>query len=290
MYIHAAEHFIAEPFADPGTYQGELKKLTDFYLRRTNKFIMLALLGAHACVKGHPFPDDMPVYFATENGNLHDTEIVLGQIYRAHSFPKPINFINTMSNVAAFYIAQSMKITGRNIMVSGKHLSFERALQLMQSEFVSGTARTGLVGSVDEAVFSRELFESRFGAASSGVRLVEASGWLLLSTEEQGAIGSIDAVKSFTGADEAREWLAGQEGLSECAVSFGMLISGSEKDEWKKLFPRGEFDHISMLGYNDSIAPCGLSSFLKKTGGPDRLMAVNRDREGRHVIVSVRAF
>jgi len=289
MYIKAAEYFIAERFSDPQKHQGELKKLTGFHLRRTNKFIMLSLLGAHSCMKAGAYPADIPVYFATENGNLYDTEIVLAQIYRSHSFPKPINFINTMSNVAAFYIAQSLNITGPNIMVSAKGLSFERALDLARAGFMAGTS-SALVGAVDEAVFSGAVFERNFGHAPGETKLVEASGWMHLSADESGAIGEIVEAGSFPDADEALEWLSEIGGISGSVASFGIAVGPEERRRWIKLLgAEGEYDYISELGYNDSITVCGIISFVKKFRR-GVLVNINRDESDRHAVTLVRSY
>jgi hypothetical protein len=288
MYIQAARHYITEPFTDPRSLQDELKKLTEFHLRRTNKFIMLSLLGAHACLHDRRYPPDLSVYFATENGNLNDTEIVLGQIYRDRSFPKPINFINTMSNVAAFYIAQSLDIAGRNIMVSARRLSFERALELARTEFVTGTASSALVGAVDESVFSREVFEKnsacRFGSAPGRGQRVDAP-----VGAAQTAPCQIEAVRSFAHGDAARQWCA-EQNVSRARIAFGLSLTDDEKSRWKDMLPGcDEYRYIDELGYNDSITACGLASFVNSPSGGS-LLHVNRDDRGCHALVLLRTL
>ena len=79
---------------------------------------------------------------------------VLDEIYAAHSLPKPFGFINTMSNTAAFYLAQNLGTRGRNITVSSQRLSFERGLDLLAADFAAGAERSALIGGVDEASLS----------------------------------------------------------------------------------------------------------------------------------------
>ncbi len=103
-----------------------------------NRFILLALIGARKCIHGRSIAADTAVYLTTEHGNLGETATVLDEIYAAHSLPKPFSFINTMSNTAAFYLAQNLGTRGRNITVSSQCLSFERGLDLACSGFCRG--------------------------------------------------------------------------------------------------------------------------------------------------------
>jgi hypothetical protein len=49
MFIHNAATFLTRP-ADVKTLKEELKRYSDVYFRRINKFVMLALIGAYRCV------------------------------------------------------------------------------------------------------------------------------------------------------------------------------------------------------------------------------------------------
>lgn len=287
MYIQRTATYTMPRFNDPADYRQELKRYTDFYLRRSNKFIMLALLGSHACMHGAEFPDDMPVYFATENGNLYDTEVVLNQIYRNKSFPKPINFINTMSNVAAFYVAQSLNISGRNIMVSSKSFSFERALELLKAEFLAGSAQYGLVGSVDEAVFSDEVFEKKFNTPTGLHKLVEATSWFYVSCDNDHAAAKIELIRSFKNMEQASSWIREQPFDQGTVYATGILIDDEEKSAWRDIFSgTDEYDIISDLGYNDSITAAGIARFVQE-GVEKRLIAVNRDQQGHYAVTVV---
>lgn len=287
MYIKQYATYNLPRFNNPDDYKQELKKHTDFYLRRTNKFIMLALMGSHKCMKDADYPEDVPVYFATENGNLYDTEEVLAQIYRNKAFPKPINFINTMSNVAAFYVAQSLGIVGRNLMVSSKNLSFERALQLLKAEFLTGSAVCGLVGSVDTAVFTDELFEKKFSRPAGSCRLVESSSWFYVTRDADNALARIDTVQSCNDRHSAEAWIR-EQGFGDNAVySLGVLIDDAEQELWRSIFSsHWEYDYISGIGYNDSITASGVASFIRGKIA-ERLVSINKDYQGRYVVMVI---
>ncbi len=292
MYVRSASAFITEPVDAQGLIRlkEELARYTDYYFRRVNKFIMLTLMGVHMCVFKQGLGDHAGVYLTTENGNLGDTENVLNQIYRNHAFPMPFNFINTMSNTASFYAAQSLKVTGPNISLSSRNLSFERGLELCSADLACGAAREALVGGVDEAVFSEAQWLEKFGRPAGDFRLVEGSCWLYLNSHREGAIGEILAVRSSPSREEAREWLASRKFSSPVLVAFGLLVDKAERDEWRGVLPfEGEFDYIREYGYFDSASSCGVSAFLKEFRNK-YLVHINKDFDGNYALIVAQSY
>src|SRR3990172_9171113 len=285
MYVHSASAFICNPVDDLAVLKEDLKNYTDFFFRRVNKFILLSLMGVHRCVHNKSIDKSSSVYLATENGNLGDTENVLHQLYKENSFPKPFNFINTMSNTASFYVAQSLKSLGRSITVSRKNVSFERGLELAMVDFGLGYVREALVGGVDEAVNSREHFEKKYDASYHSAKLVEGSSWVYLSTEKAGALGEITDVKTFHTKNEAIQWARGAT-ETPAVMSFGVLMTPQEKDNWKKeCSPSEEFDYIGGYGFYDTAAAFAISKFFE-TYNETALIHVNRNIQGQYVIIS----
>jgi hypothetical protein len=284
MYIHAVSPFICDPVDEIDGLKADLKNYTDFFFRRVNKFILLSLLGVHRCLHNRKFDKSIAVFLATENGNLGDTENVLHQMYRENSFPKPFNFINTMSNTASFYVAQSLKSLGRSITVSSKNVSFERALELAMADFKLGQIKEALVGGVDEAVISREYFVKKYDQSYHDVKLVEGSSWLYCTADAAGALGKVDDVKTFKDRDEAIEWTRNMAGTG-FAIAFGILMTPQEKEIWKKACaPNGEVDYIRMNGFYDTAAAFAASVFFE-TRNEKTLVHINRNTQGQYVII-----
>jgi hypothetical protein len=138
MYIHSFSAYVGEPTVDFQRLKEEVSRYTRVSFRRGNRFILLALLGACQCLRGGAIEADTAVYLTTEHGNLGETAAVLDEIYEARSLPKPYGFINTMSGTAAFYLAQTLGARGRSITLSSQHLSFERGLELLKTDFAAG--------------------------------------------------------------------------------------------------------------------------------------------------------
>ncbi|MBP7738380.1 MAG: hypothetical protein KA369_20565 [Spirochaetes bacterium] len=284
MYVQAVSPFICDPVDEIDGLKADLKNYTDFFFRRVNKFILLSLLGVHRCLHNRDFDKSIAVFIATENGNLGDTENVLRQMYRENSFPKPFNFINTMSNTASFYVAQSLKSLGRSITVSSKNVSFERALELAMVDFDLGHVSEALVGGVDEAVISREHFVKKYDRSYHDVKLVEGSSWLYCTADAEGALGKVNDLRTFSDRDQAIHWTRNNAG-ADMTLAFGILMTPQEKEIWKKACaPKEELDYIGMNGFYDTAASFAVSAFFA-SGSDTSMVHVNRNDLRQHVVL-----
>ncbi len=285
MYIHAFSPFICDPLDDIEGLKADLKNYTDFFFRRVNKFIMLSLMGVHRCVHGKQVDRNIAVYLATENGNLGDTENVLRQMYDENSFPKPFNFINTMSNTASFYVAQSLKTLGRSITVSSKNVSFERALELAAVDLERGNVSEALVGGVDEAVISRDHFAAKYDASYNGARLVEGSSWLYLTPEKSGSLGEITGIRTCNTEDEAMRWVRSTM-EAPSVIAFGILMTPQDKDRWRRACPIAEeLDYIATYGFYDTAASFAVCTFMESCK-QSQLVHVNRNIQGQYIVLT----
>ncbi|MDK9706459.1 MAG: hypothetical protein OEL83_05355 [Desulforhopalus sp.] len=289
MYIHNASAFVCDPVDDIAPLKAELKKYTDYFFRRVNKFIMLSLMGVHQCVHGRTIDPATAVYLSTENGNLGDTENVLHQIFRENSFPKPLNFINTMSNTASFYVAQSLQTLGRSITVSSKNVAFERGLELARVDFALQHIQEALIGGVDEALFSRKKFTEKYHASYHSVKLVEGSSWLYCTARKAGAIGEILDVATFRDREQALAW-ASSAASGHTVLAFGILMTPPDKELFRKQCGNHEeLDYITRFGYYETSSAFAVGHFLK-TSSKARLLHINCDTRGQYSCVACQRY
>ena len=290
MYVHATSSFICEPIDDLNGLKEDLKKYTDYFFRRINKFILLSLRGVHQCIHKRNLDTSIAVYLTTENGNLGDTETVLHQLYMENSFPKPFNFINTMSNTASFYVAQSLKSLGRSITVSSKNISFERGLELAKVDFELKHIKEALVGGVDEATTSRHEHTKKYGESNHSVKLVEGSSWLYLKAEKEGALGEILSIMTFNSRDDALHHVKSLIASGPMVISFGILMTPPEKNIWRKeCAPAEEFDYLSSYGYYDTAASFAVCKFFEVYAGK-LFVHINKNIQGQYVAVACKSY
>ncbi|MFC1881271.1 hypothetical protein ACFL2S_07235 [Thermodesulfobacteriota bacterium] len=290
MYIHNYSRFVSPPVDDIKAYKQEISRYTDVKFRRANKFVLLSMVGASRCAHRQNIRTDTAVYLTTENGNLGDTETVLDQIFHKHEFPMPYNFINTMSNTASFYVAQSFDILGRNLVVSSKQLSFERGLELLRSDLAAGAVEEALIGGVDEVCFSKSQFEANFNRPYDDFQMVEGSCWFLIKAEKRGALGKISEIQSFGSLAQTENWLKCQKLKRQPILSCGMLIDLGQKESLGQAVPHeAEFDYISEYGYFDSATACGVSGFLDRYDKAC-LVHINKDCRGQYIVLIVQKY
>jgi hypothetical protein len=96
--------------------------------------------------------------------------------------------------MAAFYVAQSLSLTTRNLTLSEGEFSFEAALELAWREIRSGARDEILVGGVDESCLKEDEHLPRI-RLDEGQFSGEGSGWLFLSADSAGALGILESVK-----------------------------------------------------------------------------------------------
>ena len=290
MYIHNHGSLTGRPVDDLKYYKEDVSRFSTLTFRRANRFVLLALAGACRCAHGQDVGKDTAVYLTTENGNLSDTEAVLHQIHHKHEFPMPYNFINTMSNTASFYVAQTLGLLGRNITFSSKQLSFERGLELLRCDMTSGTVQEALIGGVDEAYFSDAPFEAKFHRPYSSYEMIEGSSWLLIRARKENALGRIRAVESPGGFSEAKAWLGRQTPTGPIVLAWGLLVEADEREAFRRLVPDAtEFDYIKQNGYFDSAPAAGIAAFMESWSSAT-LVHINKDFRGRYVVLVVEKY
>ncbi len=270
MYIHAATAMLVSPQEDLTARRKHLARDGIPLPRRLGRFGLLALLGAHELVGEGKLPPTTGVYLATESGAAGDTEAVLEQVVAAEGLPKPVNFIHTLSNTAAFYVARQYGLEGPNQTISSRVLSFERTLDLAHSDLRCHRATHALIGAVDET------------SLPETPTAPEASCWLLASLCAMGADGRIVARIETRSPEEARSQMERLAAPPPDLLSFGPLLTPAEKARWCRCFA-AEMLREELGGTtagNATVAVC-LCRFLKGKLAKRGLLLVNRDFTGR---------
>ena len=287
MFIHSASVFTGAANADIIFIKEELRRYTQEHFRRVNRFILLALLGACQCTYQRLIETGTAVYLTTEHGNLGETADVLDEIYTGRSLPKPFGFINTMNGTAAFYIARNLGILGRNLTISSQHLSFERGLELLKTDFTAGLERSALIGGVDESILSRTALEKQ---TDRGWRMVDGSAWCYIKPEREGACGVFTDIRSFGDGPSCMKWISERERPPAEVASFGSLIGDDEADALRGIVkPAAEFDYLRDFGYSGSATACGVGLFILRFPGKT-LLHINRDQRGNYAVIEVERF
>jgi len=168
-----------------------LKAETQKVFRRTDRFIQLALLGASRAMKEQMLDEKTGLYMASGQGNLAVFNRLRDQQYIDHQPPKPVDFINSLSNTAGFYVAQYLGLFGKNLNLNQQGVVAYMTLLLAQNNLLVDQEKSVLVGGVDELLHPL-VFTRKFLGLDSQQKMGEGSNWLLLKREKKGALASLE--------------------------------------------------------------------------------------------------
>jgi hypothetical protein len=258
-------------------------------VRRISRFMQLALIGAGRCARGSKIPADTAVYLASSRGDLEITVDVMNHVFRDGQSPKPLSFVNTVSNSAAFYVAKCLKLDSRSSFVCSRYLAFEDALQLALVDFQLGAISSALIGTVDCAVLPLHAHRQRL-ELDNITPLAEASHWLWLTrdaTESTGISQNIADVYSASDRDELLRWIQSRNlGRSTTALSAGQYLTVSDFSHIQQQSGVGNtFDYRNSRGYYPSQSAAAIAAFIEGPAQQQTLLHINADNLGRYAAV-----
>jgi len=178
----------------------DLDPLLGKRIRKIGRFIKLALAGATRALKRsglEKLPSERTgVFLGTGLGNLPEliefSETVLDN---DDALPSAIQFANSVGNAGAFYIAQSLEVTGPVLAVTQDEVSFEAALLTAQALLSAGDLDFAMVGGADVNTPDAAAQRTRMGHPPDGtLELGEGSGWLLLERLSDQSVAVIEHV------------------------------------------------------------------------------------------------
>jgi hypothetical protein len=260
-------------------------------VRRVGRFIQLALIGAARCVGQAQPPAHTAIYMSSRRGDLETNIDVLEHLFAHRQTPKPLTFINTVSNASCYYVARHFGLHGRSCFVTGVCFSFETALQTALLDMEIGVVRSALVGGLDTVAAPLEVDRARLGLGAHAP-VGEASHWLWLEAGAPSA-GDVtwEAVEAFADRDALRAWLQASAFAPETTLfAAGQFLPADDAHAIPgEIGLTRRFDYRAGLAYYDGQSGAVLGAFRTH---PDldgcMLLHVNSDPEGRYAVFVAR--
>ena len=255
------------------------KEISPSMIRRTDRFIQLALLGAYKAVGQERLPETCALYMASGQGNLAVFKRLRDQRYIHKQPPKPVDFINSLSNTSGFYVAQFFGLLGKNLNVSRHGLVVENILMLAQADLELGREKQVLLGGVDELQEPLAFTRRTLGLCDERP-LGEGSNWLVLSAQEEGALASIEVLNEQMDSLKLKAYLASLE--SKPQVAFGGRCESALVEEIIKLYDFEMFEYASECDFYETNPLFAVHRFLQEGSG--ELLFINTFNEQYRVI------
>jgi hypothetical protein len=266
----------------------ELKALTQEVtgksFRRIGRFIQLALIGAARCIQNKQAPAETGVYFASSRGDLELTLEIMTQLFCDAQMPKPLNFVNTVSNAACFYLAQHLALQARSNFVCNRYFAFESVLQLAALDLSLGNLQSALVGCVDIATMPLAEHRQRLQLPSDTM-MGEGSHWLWLGAvdPQRPRLGELVAVQHCSDRNELLDWIK-QQHLSndQCQIASGQFVAADDFIHIQTASGlQRSFEYRRDRGYYDSQSSAVIHAFLSATGATTHLLHINANSDRR---------
>lgn len=259
-------------------------------VRRIGRFIQLALIGAGRCARGQ-LPADTGVYLCSGRGDLETTIEVMVGLFRGGQAPKPLSFVNTVSNAACFYVARALQLQGRSNFVCNRYFAFESVLQLALLDAESGGINSALIGSIDVACLPLAQHRQRLDLPV-GATVGEGSHWIWIGPADAARprLGDILAAQHFTDQASLLDWIARQKFSSaDCLISAGQFLT---QDVFAQIQKHSglhrTFDYREGRAYYDSQSGAAISEFLKAAPDTSELLHVNANPCGEFSVLRMR--
>lgn len=205
MYIHQTYQLI-ESNESIATYKQKLATLCKINLRRANKFNLLAVFGALSCAQNQTLSTNLGIYLTTEHGPVESLTNVLEQVTKDNGVVMPFDFLGINTN-ASFYIAQALNASGKHMVLTSNHLSFEKALQLAYFDLTHNEVDDVLVGKVDASL----CFIGPKHRPTGDKNNFDESCWLYANRNAENAIAKIESIEEFASLEAMREVYGEQE-------------------------------------------------------------------------------
>lgn len=241
----------------------EVKLSCGAHIRRIDRFIQLALIGSHRCIKGLALPANTGLYVASSQGAKGNISRSLEQIYKEKQPLMPLNFINMVGNAASFYIAKILNIQGVNLFLTRNTFTFEEALELALLDIDTGVSGMALVGTVDECITPLSHHRTQLRIAPDR-QLGEGSHWMLIGKKTAASgtpIAEIRGLEYFTDYTDVANWLESILASSKknrFHLGLGIGLTDRHKDKL--------IDHPSCNSHDDYTADTGFYESLSGLG------------------------
>jgi len=282
IWIRSAGDYCQPVEGDLPDLKGLVQEVAGAQVRRVGRFIRLALIGAGRCAGEARPASTTAVYMSSARGDLETTLEVVETLFRQGMPPKPLSFVNTVSNAPCYYVARQFDLAGRSNFICSRRFAFESVLELAMLDMDAGYMESALVGSVDVATSPVAEHRERLQIGPDEV-VAEGSHWLWLQSGErpQGALGELVAARAFTGQDALMEWLQGLDIPAEqCAIVGGQFAESSDIDAIQAESGIGRrYAPPAAPGFYDSQSGRTISHFLREGEAP-YLLHVNAENDG----------
>ena len=258
--------------------------------RRISRFIQLAMIAATRCVGDRELPPETDICLTSGSGDFDVTFDVLNRVFREKQAPKPLSFINTVSNAACFYLTKLFFLHGASTFVSRRCFAMESALSQALHEARAFNKSSFLVGGVDILTVPLNIHAERLGVPDD-TALAEGSHWFLLGEQGvQAPLGWLEDVRYFHDVEEASAWLRSlPESQKPDYMAHGFWLSSVDFRTLKSATSATDYEtYCQPSGFYETAVGLTIADYLVRPRfSASRFMHAQADDDGQVCLVSI---
>ncbi|HIE06440.1 MAG TPA: hypothetical protein EYP64_00185 [Desulfarculaceae bacterium] len=282
IYIHAFGIHNVQPEKNPPDLKVVLRTLSGKVYRRIDRFIQLAIIGAHKAVASYELDPETALYLTSGQGDIPVFARVRQQRYFQKMMSKPVDFVNLASNTAGFYVASHLGLNGTNLFLSHHDFPVQMALLLAQSDLDLHKQSAILLGGVDGWFADQELARKILGVNET-TQLGEGSNWMLLKRDLEGAVASLTVEPELLDFSALKERIARAEPDVRLAFSSSLPVTVIDEIMGLRADCR-RFNYEDLCAYYETLPIFALNLFLRRESG--ELLHIDSDGE-RYMIMRI---
>ncbi|MDD9174710.1 hypothetical protein ERW49_01450 [Aliivibrio finisterrensis] len=258
MYVHCTASVNIKQ-DQPIDVKAECKKVASSFVRRTDRFIQLGLLGVSGIKEQQTLDKNTALFMVSGQGNLSVFNRLCQQRYVEKMPPKPVDFINSLSNTAGFYIAKYLELESKNLNLAQQGFLVENALLLADANLKTKQEKCILLGGVDEKVDASNSPHDYLDLPLN-TQLGEGSNWMLLSGEVEGAQASIEVATPQFNQQTLLAYLALL--IPTTHVAFGQRVSSNFRSDVLERVSSKKFDCRTRYDFYETNSLYVLNRFI----------------------------
>lgn len=287
LYIYSSSNFCHRVEGALPNLKGAILEACGKSIRRIDRLTQLALIGCFACKGSRSVQANTGLYLSSANGSINNMIKVLDEIYTEAEVPRPLSFVNTVSNSAGYYLARELDVLACNQFISGQEFTFESSLKLAQIDLECGKVCAALIGAISEVGADLEIHRNRM-ALDQQFSLCEGSHWLYLAEHlpDENPLAEfveLDVSIPRSRLNEKLRVLSGSDGV----VVFGDGIQPGLRTDLAELAGCAAADFGLADARHDNHCALQVTSFLEQTKG-DTMIYVDANTCDRFSLVIIK--
>lgn len=234
------------------------------FVRRTDRFIQLGILGVAQIQQKQKIDENTALYLTSGQGNISVFKRLCDYRFIEKSPPKPVDFINSLSNTAGFYIAQFLELNSKNINIYHHGFAVEMALILADCDLTQNNEQQVLIGGVDQAFEPAEIAK-RYLGLKPDVKLGEGSNWMLLSNSKENALASINVITQKMNADQLKHFVCNIS--KDTQIAFALRCPDTLIVELMTECSLSRFCYETQVCFYETVVLFALNTFVQTEKG-----------------------